>query len=43
MNKINGLLACGICLCAVACGSPDDKAAEAVIVDSVTEALADGV
>ena len=42
MNKINGLLACGICLCAVACGSPDDKAAEAVIVDSVTEALADG-
>ena len=22
MNKINGLLACGICLCAVACGKP---------------------
>ena len=42
MNKINVLLACGVCLCAVACGSPDDKAAEAVIVDSVTEALADG-
>ena len=42
MNKINGLLACGICLCAVACGNPGSETAEAVFVDSVTEALADG-
>ena len=42
MSNITKLLCLGLCLCAVACDNPAQKASEAVFADSVTDALSKG-
>ena len=42
MTNITKLLCLGLCLCAVACGNPSQKASDTVFTDSVAEALACG-
>ena len=42
MTYITKLFCLGLCLCAAACGNPNQKASDSEFVDSVTEALANG-
>jgi len=42
MTNITKLLCLGLCLCAVACGNPSQKASDTEFTDSVAEALACG-